>query len=314
MNISLDWIDFLLAAGLWMAAAAYLLRRRSGPQERIAARLQQVVNQRYSTADDNDGEAPAGPGRAWRQRLIDLGNRVTLFNREQRGRLARLLIQSGRRNPSAVPLLVAQKLIAGGGLAVLSLLVPLPAGFDSLVLRTLLTLGMFMFGMIGPEYRLKLLVAARLRQIEQTLPDALDLMVICTNAGFSLSACLQRCGEELSEISPPLADEMTVTYNELQLSGDNATALRNMAERIGTQSIRSMVVTLLQSQQYGTPITQALRQLARTERAMRMLRLEEQAAKLSTKITFPMILFILPAVVIVSVGPALMNLFNVMNR
>ena len=104
------------------------------------------------------------------------------------------------------------------------------------------------------------------------------------------------------------ADELALTTHELQLSGDRHTALRNLAERVGTSSVRSLVATLIQAQQYGTPITQSLRTLAKSERNARMLSLEERAAKLATKITIPMIMFILPTVILIAGGPAALNL------
>lgn len=305
--MSLHWIDLLLAGGLWCCVVVYLGLHRKTVTVRISERLQQVVNQRSSVPSETvDSEAQQRP--SWLRMLIDLGNKISLFNVEQRSAMGQLLVHGGWRSPSAASVLIALKLLGGGALALLSLLYSLPAQYDTLTLRSLLLLGCFMLGMIVPEYLLKLQVARRQSEIEHTLPDALDLMVICTNAGYSLGTSLQRSAIELELMSPALADELAVTFSELQLSGDSGNALRGMADRVGTSSMNSLVVTLLQSQQYGTPITQALRQLARTERAARMLRLEEKAAKLSTKITLPMILCILPAVVMVSAGPAILNM------
>jgi len=308
-----SWVDEQLALLLWGGVVVWLALHRRSLHSRVAERLQAVVHQQ--SAQELAIEAQEGRRLPrWVGVLIRIGNRVTLFTPAQRQALAALMVHAGWRSPAAASALVAAKLICGGLALLLVLLLPLPPAFDPLFLHSLLCLGAFVFGMIVPEYLLRFHIGRRQRLIVHALPDALDLMVICTHAGFSLAVSLQRTAEEMRHIVPALGDELAVTFSELQLSGDNTTALRNMAERIGTMSVRSLVVTLLQSQQYGTPITQALRQLARTERARRMLRLEERAAKLSTRITLPMMLFILPAVVMIAAGPALMSLLKMMEH
>lgn len=309
----LSWLDLELATLLWGCVVLYLVLHRQTLRGRIAERLQDVVHQR--SALDLAVEARDRRGRpGWVNVLIRLGNRVTLFNPAQRSALAVQLVHAGWRSPAAASALIAVKLLCGGLALLLALLPALPPAFNTLFMHSLLCLGSFVLGMIVPEYLLRFHIGRRQRLIVHALPDALDLLVICTHAGFSLAVSLQRTAEEMRRIVPALGDELEVTFSELQLSGDTTTALRNMAERIGTRSVRSLVVTLLQSQQYGTPITQALRQLARTERARRMLRLEERAAKLSTRITLPMILFILPAVVMIAAGPAMMSLMKMLEH
>jgi len=280
---------------------------------RVAEHLQRMVNQTNKEANQ-DIEADQEQRQAWLTMLIDMGNRISLFNALQRSAMGKMMIHAGWRRPMAVSLLIASKLLSGGALTLLSLLFSLPAAYDSFSMRTLLLLGSFMLGMILPEYVVKWRVRKRRLAIEHTLPDALDLLVICTNAGYSLAGSIQRSAIELKLICPPLADELSTAYGEMQLSGDSGQALRNMVDRVGAMALRSLVTTLLQSQQYGTPITQALRQLARSERTARMLRLEEQAGKLSTKITFPMVAFILPASIMIAAGPAIINLMKMMGH
>lgn len=309
----LSWPDIELALLLWGGVAAWLLWHRRPLRSRIAERLQTVVHQQSALEQAIEArDAERRP--RWVGLLVQLGNGVTFFTPAQRGALAAQLVHAGWRSPTAVSALIAIKLLCGALALFLALWPPLPPAFNTLFMHSLFCLGACVVGMILPEYLLRAQIGRRQRQIAHALPDALDLMVICTHAGFSLAVSLQRTAEEMRRIVPALGDELEVTFGELQLSGDTSTALRNMADRIGTQSVRSLVVTLLQSQQYGTPITQALRQLARTERARRMLRLEERAAKLSTRITLPMMLFILPAVVMIAAGPALMSLLKMMEH
>jgi tight adherence protein C len=304
-------INFFLVVLLWIGVALYLKKRMVSKDDRVLEYLDKVMNRGAAfEVAVLDADRDAHP--RWLQQLIRLGNAVPLFSPAQRRELGATLVRAGWRSPSALPLLIACKLLTGGAVALLTPFYTLPESYDTMLIRSLLLLGSFVVGMIVPEYLLKMHITRRVAKIEHSLPDALDLLVICTNAGFSLGVSLERAAHELAKLCPPLVDELNVSVGELRLSGDSASVLHGLAERIGTPSIRSLVVTLLQSQQYGTPITLALRQLARSERAARILRLEEQAAKLATKITLPMMLFILPAVLVIAGGPALLNLKMVM--
>jgi tight adherence protein C len=176
------------------------------------------------------------------------------------------------------------------------------------VFRVLVMAAAFFIGMMLPEYAIGFVVRQRRKAIAVALPDALDLLVICTNAGNSLVVAIRRVAAELKTICPPLADELSVTADELSIGGDIARALNAMAERVGLSSMRALVTTLVQSQKYGTPITQALRTLSRTERSMQIVSLEEKAAKLAPKMTLPMMLFIMPTVALIAAGPAAIQL------
>jgi tight adherence protein C len=187
----------------------------------------------------------------------------------------------------------------------------LPRIGDHFVMRLLAMAGAFVIGMMLPEHALGFVVKRRQRAIAAALPDALDLLVICTNAGNSLVVAIKRVAAELHTICPPLSDEFSVTADQLQIGGDSAAALNAMAARIGLTSMRALVTTLVQSQQYGTPITQSLRMLSRTERSMQIIALEEKAAKLAPKMTLPMMLFIMPTIALIAAGPAVIRLIAV---
>lgn len=294
-------IDLLLFAVICLAAVTWL-RARSGVRSRIAARARAVSATPGAQAENQTVL------QSLQYRLARLGERLPLLDATQRTKLALLLRQAGWRNQLALPVFASIKF--GSGIALVLLqqsLLPAVLG-DTLSMQALVGLGTFVAGMILPEYLLKFRVSQRQKEVEAALPNALDLLVICTNAGYSLPASFERTAHELKRVSPVLADELALTTHELQLSGDRHTALRNLAERVGTSSVRSLVATLIQAQQYGTPITQSLRTLAKSERNARMLSLEERAAKLATKITIPMILFILPTVILIAGGPAALNL------
>lgn len=161
---------------------------------------------------------------------------------------------------------------------------------------------------MGPDLALSKRVRMRQSAIHKAVPDALDLLVICTNAGCSLGASIKRLGHEMKAFSPALANELEITAHEIQVNADPVEGLRRLAERTGVESLRSLVATLIQAHQYGTPITQSLKTLARTERTTRLLMLEEKGAKLAVKMTMPMMLLILPAVMLISGGPAMLRI------
>jgi tight adherence protein C len=242
--------------------------------------------------------------------LIRFGERMPLFTSDQRLKLANDLVKAGFRGPAAVPTLIALKFVSGVLWAALVVLwvADLFSLGHVLAIRMLMMLAAFMFGMIVPEYALDFYARRRRKKILAYFPDALDLFVICTNAGNSLGVGLRRVAQEMALICPALASELALTADELHLSGDGARALQAMAERVDVPPVRALITTLTQSMRYGTPISQALRTLSRIERTAHIVRIEETAAKLAPKMVVPMMLFILPAVVAISAGPAIMQL------
>jgi tight adherence protein C len=146
--------------------------------------------------------------------------------------------------------------------------------------------------------------------IERGLPDALDLLVICGEAGLGLDIAFERVAREMKQAHPELGKELAITAAEMRVLPDRYLALANMADRLKLETLRSLVATLSQTMRYGTPLGQALRVLANEMRRERLVRFEERAARLPVLITLPMICFILPCVFIVVAGPAALDLIN----
>lgn len=150
----------------------------------------------------------------------------------------------------------------------------------------------------------------RYKAIQKSLPDVLDLMTICAEAGLSLAAMLDRVARELGISYPEIAEEIATTSVELGFLPDRNKALLNLAERAALPEVRGIVSVLIQTEKYGTPIAQALRVLSAEFRAARMLRAEEKAARLPALMTVPMICFILPTLFIVIIAPAAVKLMD----
>lgn len=163
------------------------------------------------------------------------------------------------------------------------------------------------FGILAgllPNLFVKNKTQARLDSLRKALPDAFDLMVICAEAGLSLDATLDRVSREIMPSTPDLGEELALTGVELSFLPDRQAALRALADRVPLQGIQALVSTLNQTEKYGTPLAQALRILSGELRDERMMRAEEKAARLPAILTVPMILFILPPLFVVLIGPA----------
>jgi tight adherence protein C len=164
------------------------------------------------------------------------------------------------------------------------------------------------FGFFLPRFALKRLIKKRQNQITLGLPDALDLTVICVEAGLALDQALMRVGEDLRHAHPELSDEFHMVNLEMRAGKPRAEALRNLSARTGVDDIRALVATLVQTDRFGTSVAQALRVHSDSLRTERRQRAEEQAAKTTIKMVVPLVLFVLPSIIFVTLGPAIIQL------
>ncbi len=176
-----------------------------------------------------------------------------------------------------------------------------------MMMRLVSLVGAAAGGAYAPILVLRRLIMRRQGFLRRQLPDALDLLVICAEAGLSLDAALTRVARDLGPAAPQLADEMGLTAVELGFLPNRRQALQNLARRTDMPAIRGVVNALVQTERYGTPLAQALRVLAAEFREERMLKAEEKAARLPAILTVPMIVFILPTLFVVLIGPALVR-------
>jgi tight adherence protein C len=169
-------------------------------------------------------------------------------------------------------------------------------------------LGMALFaafvGMQLPYMFLKNEIAKRQLSVRRAFPDALDLLLICVESGMSIEAAFRKVSQEIGSQSIPLAEELTLTTAELSYLQDRKVAYENFARRTDLEGVKAVCVALQQSERYGTPLGQTLRVMAQENRDMRMSEAEKKAAALPPKLTVPMILFFLPVLFVVILGPA----------
>ncbi|MCB8875896.1 type II secretion system F family protein [Acidisoma silvae] len=165
-------------------------------------------------------------------------------------------------------------------------------------------------GLLLPDKAVDSVRSAYRTKLELGVPDALDLMVICTQAGLGLVPTMQRVANEIGFAHPTVSREFSQTVSELQIAVNSATALTALGERTGLDSLKRVATTLIQSVQYGTPMGEALRALGIEMRQEALTRFEERAARLPVLLTLPMIVLILPCIFIVVAGPAALNLMK----
>jgi len=169
------------------------------------------------------------------------------------------------------------------------------------------TVGGGIYGMLAPEMIARNRRGHHLARVAAGVPDALDMLVICADAGLALEAGIARVAQEIELLNPNLATELNQTSRELQIGSDMRHAMESLGERTGLDTLKRLATTLAQSLQYGTPLTAALRSLSSELRAEALTAFEERAGKLPTLMTMPMILFILPCVFLIVAGPAIIN-------
>src|SRR5947207_11421827 len=316
-----DWLPFWLGVDDLIAALAalavlvaligvYTALRSHNPFER---RFAQIALRKESLR-----RAALDSGRSSRGRVQVAGlmseavKRLNLLRSHHATEARALLAQAGMRTREAMirylfaracmPLVFASAMVADSyGAHVL----PIPPNY-----RWAAAFGAAMFGFFAPGVFIKNLITKRQKQLQLGLPDALDLLVICAEAGLSLDASLTRVSRELEPTWPEISEEFGITAAELTFLPERRQAFENLNGRTNLGSIRGVVNTLLQTAKFGTPLAQSLRVPGAEYRAAGITRAEEKAARLPAMLTVPMILFILPTLFIVLLGPAALNIVD----
>lgn len=245
--------------------------------------------------------------------LVDrLARRLELARTGVDERLRDRLAQAGLRAPQARPLFLLAKLAAPivAGLVALALVYGSNLVAKTPSTRLLALVGAVLAGFYLPELYLANRIAKRREALQRALPDGLDLLVVCAEAGLSLDVALNRVAEEIGSTSPELAEEFGLTAVELNFLPERRQALLNLGRRVDLPAMRGVVNTLVQTEKYGTPLSQSLRVLSAEFREQRMLKAEEKAARLPATLTVPMIVFILPTLFIVLMGPAILDVYD----
>ena len=225
----------------------------------------------------------------------------------------RLLINAGYRSGKAPILFLGAKLLLA--IVIVCLLAMIPAKFLGFPSAAKLTFAYVLAAACGyyvPAFWLRKAIGSRKDALRRAIPDALDLMVVCVEAGLGLDQAIGRVGEEVKRAHPELSDELKILALELRTGVSRQEALRNLAHRTDLEEVRNLVALLIQTDRFGTSIGQALRVHADAMRTTRRLKAEELAAKLPVKLLLPLIFFIFPTIFIVVIGPACIKMVRVL--
>jgi len=254
---------------------------------------------------------------AWGRVLALVGRsilRIGLLSARTRAELELTLASSGLRGRAGLEVFVGGKLGMFLTLPVLGMLamreVSLPAILSGPLIRDVLLLAFAMMGMLLPDIVVRWRRKKYIQSVEAGLPDALDLLMICSQAGLGLKAAIVRVANEMQVGTPAIGQELAMTATELEVM-DSRKALLNMGTRTGVEGLVRLSNTLLQSMQYGTPLTDSMRLLSSEMRNDTLTRYESKAARLGVLLTLPMIVFILPCLFIIIGGPAAIQVMHV---
>ena len=298
---------FLVAAFIATSVAfGVLFIAQLGSGRAVGRQLDELEQARYGEGESfakrrrmARNDKVRGILQVWGERLQE--------NRPDNTAMRLFLTQAGYMGPNAVALFWGVRLmlfacLGGAGL----ILLPIMGRGYLFALITAIWLAAI--GWVAPPFILRYKVNKRQKDIIRALPDSLDMMVVCVEAGLALNQALLRVSEEIVNVSPLMGEQLALVNLEIRAGTPRDEALRNLGDRTGVADIRSLVTMLIQTDRFGTSIATALRVHADTLRSKRRQRAEEAAAKTTIKLIFPLVFFIFPAMFVVILGPALIQI------
>lgn len=295
----------ILVASWWVW---YLLQ----DSRSVARRLEKVARLRQEFSERATSSTPKPRYRHQRPKLITIIERLRLAQESKLAEVGARLAVAGYRSRDAIYVYLAAKaglpLGAAGSAIIVLFWAQLLVLSDAQ--RMLVSVTAILVAFFAPDLLIANAATRRRTAIQKGLPDALDLLVICAEAGLSLDAALERVARELAPSNEVLSEEIGITAVELTFLPERRQALQNLAKRTDLPAVRAVVSTLAQTEKYGTPLAQSLRVLSAEFREHRMLRAEEKAARLPAILTVPLIVFILPTLFVVLIGPAMLDVYD----
>ena len=298
-------------AGVVFLGAGMLLQRQLRRDEKLTTRVHSVQR---TVGIDTVTVLADGSQSALLRLVAGLGEAITrrgLLSASALDDLEGRLRTAGFRGRNVLGLFIGAKLLLLIGLPVLAWALLHRTGMTPL-LRMAAVAVAGIVGLLVPDQVVRLLHNRHLREVEHGLPDALDMMVICSEAGLGLEPSIERVGREIGVAHPAVAEEMLNVAREMRVNADRRVALLNMSARTGLVCLRRLGVTLVQTLEYGTPLSQALRTLSAEMRQEALTRFETRAGRLPVLMTVPMIVFILPCVFLIVGGPAIVRVMQLM--
>jgi len=291
------WLIAGLVAVTFMAFGGAVVLVQNARREAASARMR-ATSEEGGPADIEDGPRLI-------RTVFRLGEAVSKGKTSRN--LREELAAAGFHNQSAAAIYMGTKLIMliAGAVTLSVLIIPADMAF---AMKITMIVGGSALMFFLPNLAVGLRRDKRRAEVKKVLPDAVDMLEICVSSGMGIDAAWTAVGDEIRRVSPTFADEMELTNLEVSLGVPRAVAMRHMADRTGAEDLSSLVALLVQSERFGAGIIEALTTFAKTMRETRGQRAEEAAEKMAVKLLFPMVMFIFPALILIMVGPALIQL------
>lgn len=309
----------LFFGGLILAGIAAVMVARSVTARTMERRVAAISRMRTPrTLEEEEKQQGATPQLSRFTRLLQslgetIRQRRMLYSDKDIIALEGLISSAGLSPEKLLPVLLAMKVIMLVGIPLVALGYGLFARFSVGADVGLMAIAIPL-GMLGPDFIINLARGPHLAALRRGVPDALDLLVVCSEAGMGLENALDHVSNEMRHSNPQTALALARLLDDLRVLPDRREALNNFASRTGVQGAQRVSTMLAQSMKYGTPLSQALRTVALDLRRERMVALEERAAKLPVKLTIPLMLCLMPALFIVLMGPAFLRLMAVFGK
>jgi tight adherence protein C len=312
MNESL-LLSVLIFAGLLLVVfSLYLVFKSMGEKRRIVEKIEKEGASEPPGGATGDAAEPVG---ALKQSFVDLTTRLGKYSapkgEEELTHRKKKLIVAGYRKPNApivfygIKILLAVVLPSAVFIALMFLGIPVRK-----MAMLLLLLFLALAGFYGPDLWVRLAIARRQEKITDGFPDALDMMVVCVEAGMGLDQAIKRVADEMKLNYRIISEEFGQMNMELRAGRSRQDAMRNLASRTDVEDVKSLVTLLIQTDKFGTSIAQALRVHSDSMRTKRRQRAEERAMKLPVKLLFPLILFIFPSLFVAVIGPGAIKIYR----
>ncbi|HXN45042.1 MAG TPA: type II secretion system F family protein [Bryobacteraceae bacterium] len=300
----LGLILFLSLTIVITAVGYFLWARPSRFQKRLGSLEEPTPAMTLNTSD--------AAGRAWIIRVVEtIGEKIPLSPQEA-GMARRTLIAAGYRSDRAVTIYYGVKVLMAIGFVILAGVIW--ANIQNPMLRLMVWPALAALGFFVPNLGLDMLVSRRQERIRFALPDALDLMVVCMEAGLGLDQAINSVSKELHLTHKDLSDELGLVTLEMRAGKRRVEALKNLAARTGESELSKLVATMVQADRFGTSVAESLRTHSDFMRVKRRQAAEERAAKVGVKLVFPIFFFIMPAIMLVAAGPGIMQMVRGMAR
>ena len=314
--------DPLLIAGVLGAGACFAtivtIAAPSLAEDKLGSRLKEVAKKREELRKRSRAELAKGQGSLQHKDANSIAkslvDRLNLQKALADDTLSEKLIRAGLRGHAAQTMFYFYRAALPIGFGIAALIYILFINPElALHMKLAAVVGGVAVGFYAPNIYLQNLADTRRTKIMSAFPDSLDMMLICVESGMSIEMALQRVGQEIATASVELAEEFALTTAELSYLPERRQAYENLARRTNHPGVKAVAMALTQAEKYGTPVGQALRVMAKENRDLRLAEAEKKAASLPPKLTVPMIVFFLPVLFAVIIGPALIQVSHLMN-